>query len=174
MTLQFLLDGTLSGAMIGLGGPEMLEKIAPIEGRLARLGFAARAELSDLYKTLYTYMSVAGMPPEQAMKNLEINYKQGKLGSFELKDMARYLPSLGPAAAAAGFTGENGLRDLVSMLQVMRKGSGTSEEAAASMQNVLQKMMSEETAKRFKKFGVKGGSVVSQFQHVAQNRDPPP
>lgn len=121
---------------------------------VARTASATGAEVDDIARTADSVGSNFKIAGDQMQRAFDIMAAGGKAGQFELKDMARYLPSLGPAAAAAGFTGENGLRDLVSMLQVMRKGSGTSEEAAASMQNVLQKMMSEETAKRFKKFGV--------------------
>jgi len=40
------------------------------------------------------------------------------------------------------------------MLQVIRAGTGTAEEAAASAQNIFAKMESEETAKKFSKFGI--------------------
>lgn len=121
---------------------------------VARTASAAGAEVEDIAKTADSVSSNFKIAGDQMQSAFDIMAAGGKAGQFELKDMARYLPSLGPAAAAAGFQGAEGLRDLVSMLQVMRKGSGTAEEAAASMQNVLQKMMSEETAKRFKKFGV--------------------
>ncbi|WP_449255612.1 phage tail tape measure protein [Bosea sp. (in: a-proteobacteria)] len=121
---------------------------------VARTASAAGAEVEDIARTADSVGSNFKIAGDQMQRAFDIMAAGGKAGQFELKDMARYLPSLGPAAAAAGFQGEEGLRDLVSTLQIMRKGSGTSEEAATSMQNVLQKMMSEETAKRFKKFGV--------------------
>jgi Ca2+-binding RTX toxin-like protein len=51
------------------------------------------------------------------------------------------------------------------MLQVLRKGSGTAEEAAASTNNILQKMGSEETTKRFKEMGVdlEGAFIVLYY-----------
>ncbi len=104
----------------------------------------------------------------------------GKAGQFELKDMARYLPSLAPAAKALGLEGQRGLESLVAMLQVIRKGSGTSEEAASSMQNILQKMQSEETTKRFKKMAStlrrrsqraeKKGAIFSRFSRTRHGR----
>ncbi|CAN7315783.1 phage tail tape measure protein [Bosea sp. LjRoot9] len=78
----------------------------------------------------------------------------GKLGKFELKDMARYLPSMLPAYKAIGKSGQEGLRNLVAMLQVIRGGTGTAEEAAASAQNIFSKMESDQTVKNFKEMGV--------------------
>lgn len=136
---------------------------------VARTASAAGAEVEDIARTADSVGSNFKIAGDQMQRAFDIMAAGGKAGQFELKDMARYLPSLGPAAAAAGFTGEQGLRDLVSMLQIMRKGSGTSEEAAASMQNVLQKMMSEETAKRFKKFGVDLPKAMDEARKEGRN-----
>jgi TP901 family phage tail tape measure protein len=100
-----------------------------------------------------------------AMRHLKIQAKDlqlaqdmmafgGQMGQFELKDMARYLPSLAPAAKAVGFEGTKGLARMVAMLQVVREGAGTSEEAATNFANILQKMESEETVNKFEKMGV--------------------
>jgi len=78
----------------------------------------------------------------------------GKLGQFELKDMARYLPSLAAQASAFGLKGEEGLRNLVALLQTVRKASGTSEEAATAVKDLFGKMTSDETFKRFQKLGI--------------------
>ena len=121
---------------------------------VARTASATGSEVDDIAKSadsVSTNFKIAGREMQAAF---DIMAAGGKAGQFELKDMSRYLPSLGPAAAAVGFSGQKGLTDLVAMLQVMRKGSGTSEEAAGSMNNILQKMASEETTKRFKKMGV--------------------
>jgi TP901 family phage tail tape measure protein len=136
---------------------------------VTRTASAADAEVEDIAKTADSVGSNFKIAGAEMQKAFDIMAAGGKAGQFELKDMARYLPSLGPAAAAAGFRGEEGLRDLVSMLQIMRKGSGTSEEAAGSMQNVLQKMMSEETAKRFKKFGVDLPKAMDKARKEGRN-----
>lgn len=78
----------------------------------------------------------------------------GKAGKFELKDMSQYLPSLLPAFAALGYKGNEGLQKIVAALQVVRNQTGSSSEAATNFGNILNKMYSEETAKKFKKFGI--------------------
>lgn len=121
---------------------------------VTRTAQAAGAEVEDIAKSadaLASHLKISAGDMQLAFDTLVAG---GKAGQFELKDMARYLPSLAPAAKALGLEGQKGLTSLVAMLQVIRKGSGTSEEAAASMNNILQKMSSEETRKRFKKAGV--------------------
>ncbi|CAA0096855.1 Uncharacterised protein [Starkeya nomas] len=121
---------------------------------VVRTAHAAGAETSDIASTadaLATSFKIAGGEMQRAF---DVLVEGGNLGKFELRDMARYLPSLAANAAAIGLQGEEGVRKLVAMLQVMRKQMGTSEEAATSMNNVFAKMESEETAKKFAKFGV--------------------
>lgn len=55
---------------------------------------------------------------------MSVGCRGDKLGKFELKDMARYLPSMLPAFEALGGEGQSGLRSLVAMLQVIRAGTG--------------------------------------------------
>lgn len=136
---------------------------------VSRTASAAGAEVDDIARTADSVSSNFKIAGDQMQRAFDIMAAGGKAGQFELKDMARYLPSLGPAAAAAGFKGEEGLNALVSMLQIMRKGSGTSEEAAASMTNIFQKMKSEETSKRFKKFGIDLEQAMTKGRKEGRN-----
>lgn len=73
----------------------------------------------------------------------------GKLGKFEVKDVALYLPSLAPGLASLGLTGEKGLAKTVGYLQASREGSGSAEEAVTNMQNFINKVSSREFSERF-------------------------
>lgn len=72
----------------------------------------------------------------------------GMQGTFELDDMVKNLPALLPDARAAGFTGEAGLAFLLSALQSAANKSGSSDEAANNVKNILQKSLSADTVKR--------------------------
>jgi hypothetical protein len=78
----------------------------------------------------------------------------GKAGKFELRDMAQELPSLAPAFAALGYEGEEGLRRLTAALQIVRRETGTSGEAATAFMDVISKMETENVSKQFAKFGI--------------------
>lgn len=115
---------------------------------------ASGADLADIAKTadaVGTSFDIAASKMDRAFDTM---VAAGKLGKFELKDMARYLPSIAPAAAAIGLKGEEGLRKTMVMFQTIRAQTGTSEEAATALSNVFQKMEIEETATKFKKFGI--------------------
>lgn len=137
--------------ILGLGGTEMLDKIAPIEERVGRLIFASRAQSSDIYQMLNTYVGVVGMTVEQALAKLQLNYAQGKEGAFELKDMARFMPSLGSMGRQWGLSRDEIGRDVPALLQVVRKTVGQPNEAATRVQHGLQKLQDPSTAKKIEK-----------------------
>lgn len=148
--LKDVLAGMEALTAQGRGFKEALDFMPSV----IRTSQAAGAQADDIAKSadaISTHFKIAGKDIQGAF---DVLVEGGKQGQFELKDMARYLPSLAPAAKAVGLEGQKGLRDLVAMLQVIRKGTGTAEEAASSMNNILQKMNSEETRKKFKKMGV--------------------
>jgi TP901 family phage tail tape measure protein len=136
---------------------------------VTRTAQAAGAEVEDIAKSadaVSTHLKIGAQDMQSAF---DVLVAGGKAGQFELKDLARYLPSLAPAAKAVGLEGLKGLTALTAMLQILRKGSGTSEEAAASMNNILQKMTSEETQKKFKKMGVNLEEALEKGKKEGKN-----
>ncbi|MEE1612070.1 phage tail tape measure protein [Microvirga sp. CF3016] len=148
------LDNVTSGLEALVAGGRSLGDSMGMIGAIARTAQASGSEVEDIAKTADSVsmnFKIAGKDMQSAF---DIMVAGGKAGRFELKDMARYLPSLAPAAAAIGLKGTEGLEQMIAMLQIVRKGTGTTEEAATSMSNIFQKMESEETAKKFGKFGI--------------------
>ncbi|UVO29917.1 phage tail tape measure protein [Bradyrhizobium arachidis] len=135
------------------GGMDLKEALPAIPA-IAKTAQAAGAEVEDMATTTLALNQNLGIATDKMQNAFDILVKGGKAGKFELKDMARYFPSIAPAAVAAGMKGEEGLMRIVAALQTIRNGTGTTEEAASSMQNIFAKMESEETTKKFKKFGI--------------------
>lgn len=136
---------------------------------VARTAAATGSAVEDIAKSadsVSTNFKIAGKDMQGAF---DIMSEGGKAGQFELPDMARYIPSLGPATAAIGFSGEKGLADLVAMLQVMRKGAGTAEEAVSSMNNILTKMESDKTIKAFDALGVDAEKAYAKARKEGRN-----
>jgi TP901 family phage tail tape measure protein len=136
---------------------------------VARTAAAAGAEIDDIAKSADAVSSNFKIAGKDMQTAFDIMAEGGKAGQFELKDMAQYLPGLAPAASAAGFSGTKGLTDMVAMLQVMRKGSGSASAAEASMSNIFQKMETEETAKKFKKMGVDLAAGLAKGRKEGRN-----
>lgn len=131
-----------------------LPQAMPAMPATVRTAQAAGAEVADIAKSTLALNQALGISTDKMRDAFDVMVEGGKAGKFELKDMARYLPSILPASAAVGMKGQEGLKRIVALLQVIRNGTGTVEEAAASAANIFAKMESEETAKRFQKFGV--------------------
>ncbi|MGQ3295609.1 MAG: phage tail tape measure protein, partial [Shinella sp.] len=115
---------------------------------------ASGAAISDIALSADALAGSMKIGASDMQRAFDILVAGGKAGKFELKDMAQYLPSLLPAFSALGYEGTEGMQKIVAMLQVVRNQAGSSAEAATYLGNVFQKMYSEETAKKFKKFGV--------------------
>lgn len=135
------------------GGMDLKDAL-PAMPAIAKTAQAAGAEVEDMATTTLALNQNLKISTDQMQNAFDILVKGGKAGKFELKDMARYIPSIAPAAVAAGMKGEEGLMRLVAALQTVRNGTGTTEEAADSMLNIFAKMESEETTKKFSKFGI--------------------
>lgn len=121
---------------------------------VAKTAHAADAAFADIATTADAVGNSFGIAADRMDRAFDILAKGGKLGKFELKDMAAELPSLAPAFAALGYTGEAGLKKLTAALQTVRLETGQSGEAATAFMDVLTKMESTATAANFKRFGV--------------------
>lgn len=141
-------------------------KMMPSVLRTAQASGAGVEEIANSSTALLDHMKISVEGLQEAQDTLAMG---GKLGKFELRDMARYLPSMLPAFKALGAEGQSGLRSLVAMLQVIRAGTGTAEEAAASASNIFQKMESEETTKRFEKFGINLRKEMAKARKEGRN-----
>ncbi|WP_151777296.1 hypothetical protein [Acinetobacter brisouii] len=102
--------------------------------QVSRTGFASGADPNDV-----ALMTVAqrnfgltnlSRANDQAMR-------AGQLGSFELRDMARYMPDLLTQGKGAGYIGDKGYRDLLVMMQLSKKTAGTAEGAAVNLSDLL-------------------------------------
>lgn len=115
---------------------------------------AYNAEITDLSKAGMASIDNLQVKVGDFSRALDGMAKAGKEGAFELKDMARYFPSLASLGQTLKLKGVEGVGEIASALQVIRKGAGTSEEAATRLSDVFGKITSEETKKKFKKLGV--------------------
>ncbi|TCK28999.1 TP901 family phage tail tape measure protein [Ancylobacter aquaticus] len=163
------LDQVVSGLEALVAAGRSLPEAMAFLPAVVATAHAAGAQTADIASTadaLATSFKIAGSQMQAAF---DILVQGGNLGKFELRDMARYLPSLAANAAAVGLRGEEGVRKLVAMLQVMRSQMGNSEEAASSMSNIFAKMESQETAKRFMKFGVNLRKEMAQARREGKD-----
>ncbi|MCJ7996692.1 phage tail tape measure protein [Rhizobium cremeum] len=127
---------------------------------------ASGAATADIANTGLKAADALEIETSQLQRAFDIMVMGGKAGQFELKDMAQYIPGLANSFATLGYQGEDGLKRLVAILQTIREDTGDASSAATQAQNIFGKMFSEETANKFKKFGV---DLRSEMQAAAKS-----
>ncbi|MCW5319617.1 phage tail tape measure protein, partial [Verminephrobacter aporrectodeae subsp. tuberculatae] len=131
------------------GGMKVDESVGQAKN-IARFAVSQNADSTDTAK-LVLALRQAGITDPKAMENaLGKVAVAGDLGSFEAKDMAKHFPKLLPQMTALGMSGEQATVSLANMLQTQMKAAGSPDEAATNLDNLLSKINSEDTRKKFK------------------------
>lgn len=149
----------------GFEGDAVEKMIQPI-GRVAVAARAEVAHVTDMTKALFSNMKVA---PERLEAVYDKIVVATKSGNFELKDMAQSFATVAAAAAGAGMASEAAAVELAAALQIVRKGSDSSSSAATNLTNVLLKLASPETTKKFKEHGVDIRKAITEGAKKGQS-----
>lgn len=124
-------------------------------GLLAQVNTATRTDMGELAELVYTLQTKFKLTTEgDVMQAVNALAKAGKLGQYELKQMAKSFPELGGAAASFGSKGLDGVREMGMMMQVMRAGAGTTGDADTNMRNWFSHMSAKSTQDHFQKVGI--------------------
>lgn len=150
-----------------VAGGRSLEDSLDFLPSVAAAAQASGANIQDMATSAGALGTAMGFTATQMTRAFDILVAGGQAGNFELKDMARYLPGLAPLAASVGYKGEEGLKKLVAILQVVRKQTGDAGQAADATREVFGKMNSEEINNAFKEFG--NYDLKGRMQEWAKN-----
>lgn len=121
---------------------------------LGRVAVGQRAALKDISGTAIALVKNLKIPVDEIEKTFDGLAKAGKLGRFELKDMAHYMPVVASMAANLGMSGRSAALELAAALQITRDAAGGPSQAANNLSNLLQKLQSPETVRKFSKAGI--------------------
>ncbi len=141
-----------AGQMIAAGLDQKL--VDQSIGSIGRAATAANAEFADMSGVATQLLQTLRIPEDQLDNSLGALVTAGKLGSFELQDMAKYLPTLTSQMVKFGVTGREAVNFLASALQIARKGTSDPAEAANNLKNFLSKILAPATIKNFQDAGV--------------------
>lgn len=95
--------------------------------------------------------------------------RAGQLGGFEIRDMAKGLPSQLAAARNAGLSGYEGYASLLALNQAAVTTAGSTDEASNNVVNLLAKLTSPDTAADFKKLGIDQSGSLLKAQESGTN-----
>ncbi len=147
----------------GIGSAKEIEAYTP---KLTQTATAWRASFEDLGNTTVALKNNLGIGNAGWDRAMNMLGYAGKQGQFEVKDMAKWLPSLTPYYQALGVQGEEAVAEIGASLQIARKGAGTSDEAANNMRNFLSKLTAPDTIKDFTKAGI---DLKASMQNLVAN-----
>ena len=162
---------TLDDIGVGLntlvaGGISSAKEIENYTPKLTQTATAWRASFEDLGNTTVALKNNLGIGDAGWDRAMNMLGYTGKAGQFEVKDMAKWLPSLTPYYQALGVQGEQAVAEIGASLQIARKGAGTSDEAANNMRNFLSKLTAPDTMKDFEKAGI---DLQKSMQNLVAN-----
>ncbi|MCW5706108.1 phage tail tape measure protein [Shinella sp.] len=127
------------------------------EGAIPAIGRAATATgaaISDLSSASSSAMQNLAVMPAEIGRMLDGMAFAGNAGAFELRDMSQYFPQLTASAQFLGIHGVEGVNDLAAALQIARRGAGDASTAANNLSDFMGKIVTPQTVKNFRKFGV--------------------
>lgn len=134
-------------------GAEIKDIKSDLDG-LVKVQQAMGAAGKDVVNTWDAARKSFGLMSKDSERFFDIIAAGGAGGKFEGSDLAQYLPSLMPRAAVHGLGGLSGTGSLVGALEAMRDRTGTSENAAVSVGDFLDKINSPTVQRNFKKFNI--------------------
>lgn len=118
-----------------------IDTVKPALMSSAKTAFAAGADTVDAAKMTIAMRNFG-------VKNLDLAQdramRAGQVGSFEYKDMSKFLPEQMAAARASGYSGDAGLIKLLTLNQMAKSTSADSASAGNNVVNLLQKLSSRE------------------------------
>ena len=122
-----------------------------VMGRVAQASNASVEDIAGTAAALRDNLKVDPKDFEAAFSSL---ITQGKAGSIELRDLSQQLSSVAPLMASfKGGTGLSGLNEMGASLQIIRKGFGSSAEAATGFQALVTSLLKH--SDKFQHAGVK-------------------
>jgi TP901 family phage tail tape measure protein len=134
----------------GLDPQRAVNMLKPI----GRVAVGQRAELDDVGKASLAMVDNMDIAVDRLEAVWDKVAKTSKLGRFEIKDMAQYLPKVGAVAASQMMKGEAAAVELAAALQVIRKTVKDPSSAATNLEDLLFKSRAPETVKKYEKHGV--------------------
>lgn len=135
----------------GIQNAKELEAYTPI---MAKAATATRTSMEDVGAVFIASKDNLGITAKEAEQAFTMLAYTGKRGQFEVRDMAKWLPTLSPAFQTLGVTGKEAVAEIGAALQIARKGAGSNDEAANNFRNFLQKLTAPDTIKDFAKANV--------------------
>lgn len=134
------LDALLASGAVDF---KSAERLLPT---LQKYSTATGADSKDLAQIVIRLKQSFGISDAQVPTALNMAVKAGQMGSFELADMAKYLPEQLANASNAGMRGLDDFSTLLGLNQAAAITAGTSSQAGINVTQLLAKITSKDAA----------------------------
>jgi TP901 family phage tail tape measure protein len=156
--VQELIDGGLSS--------DQAQVAVRSVGRAAT---ATGDDIRDLAKTSAVLVDTLGIAPEGLSTALDQMVTIAGAGSVTLQEMGQYLPMLGAEAKTMGLQGTEAMLSMGAALEVVKKDSLSSADAAKGMQSFMTQVNSSKVQEKFKKLGIDLPKVMAEAAAKGEN-----
>lgn len=136
------------------GGIQSAKELANYAPLMAKMATATRSSMDNLGSVALALKDNLGITAAGFDGAMNMLAYAGKRGQFEIRDMAKWVPSIAPSFQSLGVTGKEAVAEIGAALQIARKGAGSNDEAANNFRNFLQKITAPDTIKDFAKAGI--------------------
>ncbi len=134
-----------------------------------RAVIAGEANVTDISSVIIKGVKEGVIKPDNVGVALDAVRMGGKLGSMEMKDLAKHLPSA--ISMGAGMKDYKGYLMHIANLEAVEVGSPDKDAAGNNYKNLLQKLSAEDVRKRFKD-KAKLNLQNIELQAVSKGQDP--
>lgn len=180
-TLKQSLFETATASNIKIGTDELMaamDSIAErtgdaefIEANMRNIGIAIRATgaAGESIGGLYSEIQKMGLSAEDAATAVSTLAVQGNNGAFVMKDLAALGPRTIAAYTATGRSGAKALVEMGAALQVIRRGTGSSEQAATAFEAVMRNLTSPDKQQKLRSLGVEvRDTYTKEFRPITE------
>lgn len=180
-TLKQSLFETATASNIKIGTDELMaamDSIAErtgdaefIEANMRNIGIAIRATgaAGESIGGLYSEIQKMGLSAEDAATAVSTLAVQGNNGAFVMKDLATLGPRTIAAYTATGRSGTKALVEMGAALQVIRRGTGSSEQAATAFEAVMRNLTSPDKQQKLRSLGVEvRDTYTKEFRPITE------
>lgn len=132
-------------------------------------GTATGGDAASFAQMAIAANATLGIAPGRMGRMFGMGTFAGQQGGFEIKDMAKWLPSQMAMARQVGLSGESGFAKLAALNQASINTAGTRDEAGNNVVNLLAKIGSMDTAKDFARLGIDLPKRLSEGKIAGQD-----
>lgn len=152
-------DIRLDPAQITSAVESIMEKTGDLKfatENIRNIGLAIQASGADgaAIGDIFAEFQKQGMSAKDAMATVDTLITQGKQGAFTLKDLASLGPRVVTAYTALGRSGPQAMKEMGAVLQLIRMGTGSSEQAATAWEAMLRTFSDKKKLQFLQKQGI--------------------